>query len=145
MLRALVLALRAFSRAKRWVRCRIYGHEARCYVHPQPGGWSRPWCAYCASYVTSGPVTDDVGEVPFEDGRHVTGVQVLAQRWRPASTSRRALCSCGWKGPQRGTMELAADDALLHEQSEYCVSKRLRPIAPVERPALTIVRPESRT
>ena len=31
--------------------------------------------------------------------------------------SRTALCVCGWRGPQRATLELAADDALMHERS----------------------------
>jgi hypothetical protein len=34
------------------------------------------------------------------------------------------MCLCGWEGPQRGTLELAADDALTHERSANSVSNR---------------------
>lgn len=37
---------------------------------------------------------------------------------QPTGTTRRAVCgACGWRGPERGTMELAADDALGHERA----------------------------
>jgi len=31
---------------------------------------------------------------------------------------------CDWKGPERGTLELAVDDALLHERSEFEIVRR---------------------
>lgn len=47
---------------------------------------------------------------------HVTSVVVDLESVRRGGTTRTAACACGWTGPQRGTMELAADDALSHER-----------------------------
>ncbi len=48
---------------------------------------------------------------------HVTTVRARADedsipRWK---RPRMAECSCGWSGPERATMRLAADDADIHE------------------------------
>ncbi len=47
--------------------------------------------------------------------RHVTGVQVIEESVRRGGSTRNAVCICGWRGPDRGTMTLAADDAETHE------------------------------
>lgn len=49
--------------------------------------------------------------------RHVTGVEVDKVSLRRGGSCRVAACACGWFGPERSTMELAADDALEHEKA----------------------------
>lgn len=46
---------------------------------------------------------------------HVTGVRVIEESIRRGGSTRTAVCICGWRGPDRGTMTLAADDAETHE------------------------------
>jgi hypothetical protein len=52
-------------------------------------------------------------------GLHVTAILRIYP-----STTRMANCHCGWNGPQRATIELAADDALIHEESDHHVVKK---------------------
>jgi hypothetical protein len=56
--------------------------------------------------------------------RHVARVEIDLESFSRGGSSRTATCSCGWRGPDRGTLELAADDALLHERSEFTVQRR---------------------
>jgi hypothetical protein len=59
---------------------------------------------------------------------HVTGIAVVADSVRRGGTTRRAICACGWHGPQRGTMVMAADDAIRHERDgERVAPKEIRP------------------
>ena len=39
-------------------------------------------------------------------------------------STRTAVCTCGWKGPERTTLELAVDDALIHEESDMQVVQK---------------------
>lgn len=39
-------------------------------------------------------------------------------------TARFAVCKCGWKGPQRRTLECVVDDALVHEESDMELTLR---------------------
>ena len=39
---------------------------------------------------------------------------------------RTAACSCGWKGPERGTLKMAADDSLTHELDMAAATKITR-------------------
>jgi hypothetical protein len=49
--------------------------------------------------------------------RHVSSIINDAESFRRGGSTRIASCTCGWVGPQRSTMELAADDAIEHERS----------------------------
>jgi hypothetical protein len=49
--------------------------------------------------------------------RHLAYVEVDTESIGRGGSTRTAACLCGWKGPQRSTLELAADDALVHERS----------------------------
>lgn len=51
--------------------------------------------------------------------RHVSSVINDAESFRRGGSTRIAACTCGWIGPQRSTMELAADDAIEHEKESY--------------------------
>jgi uncharacterized short protein YbdD (DUF466 family) len=53
--------------------------------------------------------------------RHLAYVEADFESLRRGGACRTAVCLCGWKGPQRVTLELAADDALLHERSDMCI------------------------
>ena len=53
--------------------------------------------------------------------RHHAYIEADFESMRRGGSSRTAKCLCGWEGPERGTLELAADDALIHEQSEFGV------------------------
>lgn len=52
---------------------------------------------------------------PRED--HLVSVEYDPIDLRRGGTTRRAECTCGWRGPERGTFTLAADDAATHETS----------------------------
>lgn len=53
----------------------------------------------------------------FAAARHVTRVDVDFSSVKRGGSTRAAACLCGWRGPERGTMDLAADDALAHERA----------------------------
>jgi len=65
---------------------------------------------------------------------HVASIEIDQWSLRRGGTTRKAVCICGWRGPERGTVELAADDALLHEKSEFAVQRKTEG-APMKRPA----------
>lgn len=44
---------------------------------------------------------------------------IREEEWRPGSWSRRAGCICGWRGPERASLELLTDDAMQHEREYY--------------------------
>jgi len=48
--------------------------------------------------------------------RHVAYVEVDPWSINRGGTTRTAACVCGWRGPERCTLDLAADDALTHER-----------------------------
>ncbi|HSX22564.1 MAG TPA: hypothetical protein VLE97_07310 [Gaiellaceae bacterium] len=48
--------------------------------------------------------------------RHVARVEIDLESYRRGGSCRTAACACGWRGPERGTLELAADDAIGHER-----------------------------
>lgn len=58
---------------------------------------------------------------PARTVRHITCVNFDLESVARGGSTRRATCICGWHGPERGTIELAADDALMHEGSEMHV------------------------
>ncbi len=49
--------------------------------------------------------------------RHLAYVEVDLESISHRGSTRTATCGCGWRGPERGTLELAADDALTHERT----------------------------
>ncbi len=49
--------------------------------------------------------------------KHFASIETDLESVRRGGSTRTALCTCGWRGPQRATIELAADDALIHERS----------------------------
>lgn len=65
---------------------------------------------------------EPAAEVPLKrTDRHVTYIDPDLESMRKGGTVRTAACSCGWRGPQRSTLELACDDALQHEGSNMQV------------------------
>lgn len=56
--------------------------------------------------------------------RHVAYIEADLVSLRRGGTTRTAICTCRWRGPARGTLELAADDALVHERSDHAVVRR---------------------
>jgi hypothetical protein len=49
--------------------------------------------------------------------KHVAYIDPDLESMRRGGSSRIAACSCGWRGPERATLELAYDDARQHEGS----------------------------
>lgn len=49
--------------------------------------------------------------------RHIASIEADAESLRRGGSTRTAICVCDWRGPQRATLELAADDAFIHEGS----------------------------
>lgn len=47
---------------------------------------------------------------------HLVYIEADFDSFRRGGSSREAVCVCGWRGPQRGTLELVVDDALEHER-----------------------------
>jgi hypothetical protein len=56
--------------------------------------------------------------------RHVTYIEVDLELCLRGSTTRIARCICEWRGPERGSIELAADDALTHERSNFWITRK---------------------
>lgn len=56
--------------------------------------------------------------------RCIAHVDVDSESIRRGGSCRFAACSCGWRGPERSTLELAVDDALLHEGSGCQVTQK---------------------
>jgi hypothetical protein len=56
--------------------------------------------------------------------RHVAYIEPDLESLRRGGSCRTAICTCGWKGPERLTLELSADDALEHERSDMAVCKK---------------------
>lgn len=56
--------------------------------------------------------------------KHIASVEVDQESLRRGGSSRAAVCACGWRGPQRSSLELAVDDALIHEQSDFAVQRK---------------------
>lgn len=54
--------------------------------------------------------------------RHLAYIEADAESLRRGGSTRTAVCTCGWRGPQRGTLELVVDDALTHEGSDMHVA-----------------------
>lgn len=50
--------------------------------------------------------------------KHVTFIELNYESYRRGGTCRSAACFCGWKGPQRATIQLAYDDVMEHERWE---------------------------
>jgi hypothetical protein len=48
--------------------------------------------------------------------RHLAYVEPDLESMRRGGSTRMAACICGWRGPQRGSLEMATDDALTHER-----------------------------
>ena len=61
-----------------------------------------------------------------EKRRHLAYVEPDFESMHRGGSCRTAVCLCGWKGPERGTLELAVDDALIHEGSGMHVTERRR-------------------
>ena len=59
-----------------------------------------------------------------ETPKHIAHIDRLLDSLHRGGSCRVAVCTCGWHGPERGTLELAADDALTHEGSGYRIAPR---------------------
>lgn len=53
--------------------------------------------------------------MPPHKDPHICYIDMDAADARRGGTTRIAKCICGWVGPERGTFDLAADDAKQHE------------------------------
>lgn len=62
--------------------------------------------------------------VALDHAGHLAFVEPDLQSIRRGGTTRKAACVCGWRGPERGTLELAVDDALNHERLNLTEAKR---------------------
>lgn len=62
----------------------------------------------------------------FYPTRHIAYIENDTESLHRGGSCRTATCVCGWKGPQRSTLELAADDALIHEGSDMHVVAKPR-------------------
>jgi hypothetical protein len=84
-------------------------------------------CDACAAQTFAARLTDDAMRVEHTCPRARTPIRHLvhiasdAESLRRGGSTRTAVCRCGWRGPQRATLELAADDALIHEDSPMAV------------------------
>jgi hypothetical protein len=56
--------------------------------------------------------------------RHYAYIEAAFDSIRRGGSTRIAACFCGWRGPERGTLELAADDALMHEKAATTERRR---------------------
>lgn len=56
--------------------------------------------------------------------RHIAYVAPDIESRRRGGSCRTAACLCGWKGPDRVSLELAAEDALEHEGSEFWLVRK---------------------
>lgn len=80
-------------------------------------------CDACAAHAFAARLTDDASRVahtcPATGGkaRHQADVVSDYESLRRGASCRTATCLCGWRGPQRATLELATDDALMHERA----------------------------
>jgi hypothetical protein len=63
---------------------------------------------------------------PGPAARHVASVEIDLESIRRGGSCRTATCTCGWRGPERSSLELAVDDALIHEQSDFAVQRKDR-------------------
>src|SRR5271163_2947843 len=50
--------------------------------------------------------------------RHFAYIEADLESFHRGSSTRTATCFCGWRGPQRATLIMVADDALGHEHAE---------------------------
>jgi hypothetical protein len=48
--------------------------------------------------------------------RHITSIESDEESFQRGGASRTAVCTCGWRGSQRSTLELVVDDACEHER-----------------------------
>ena len=58
--------------------------------------------------------------------RHLAYIEPDLESLRRGGSCRTAVCRCGWRGPERVTLELAVDDALLHERSDMHIVGKSR-------------------
>ena len=54
---------------------------------------------------------------------HISYIDMDAADARRGGTTRVAKCLCGWVGPERGTIAMAADDAQEHEKRPEPLAK----------------------
>lgn len=83
--------------------------------------------ARTARWIAKFPFQEDMIErwmEAFTPRAHVASIQDDAESRSRGGATRIAVCRCGWEGPQRSTLELVVDDALLHEQSSFTVSRK---------------------
>lgn len=73
-------------------------------------------CVHCSKLPEFAPMSGvRIEPLQFVRWRHVAGIEVDDDSVRRGGSTRRASCTCGWRGPERATLELACDDALEHE------------------------------
>lgn len=51
--------------------------------------------------------------------KHLAYIKIDLESVQRGGSTRWALCLCGWKGPERASLELATDDALFHERQAH--------------------------
>lgn len=60
--------------------------------------------------------------------RHIAYIEVDVESFHRGGSTRTAVCLCGWKGPQRATLELVVDDAFEHEREFELGSVEVDPV-----------------
>lgn len=74
------------------------------------------WDGELSALLGTRPDQEVKDQPPRESARHLAYVEADFQSFRHGGSCRTAACLCGWKGPQRATLEVAVDDALMHEK-----------------------------
>ncbi len=59
---------------------------------------------------------------------HIAYIALDHESRRRGGSTRIGQCTCGWIGPERSTLELAVDDVLQHERSEFAVVQQPDPV-----------------
>lgn len=88
--------------------------------------WTCRHCGAAAGYQIHNPncpADSTAGSRSFSP-RHLAYVEADFASWQRGGSCRTAVCLCGWRGGQRATLELAVDDALLHEHSGMHIVRR---------------------
>lgn len=94
----------------RAARAQVVEYERRLGVYPTRG--SDPTVPADQQVDVSTAPADQQVNVP-----HLACVEMNPESFLRGGSSRTAVCRCGWRGPQRGTLELVVDDALEHERA----------------------------
>lgn len=86
-------------------------------AHAQVAEYERQLSVYVLGNSDRSSLTDQTDR---SAAGHFAYIEAHLESFGRGGTCRMAACLCGWRGAQRGTLELAVDDALEHEQEGEC-------------------------